>query len=145
MKVFVSYKFSGVDLNEVTNLLTSAQDALEAAGHDPYMILFDKSLEEARASNALSSPDFFFYGLKQLAASDIVLVLLVSEERSEGMLMEVGYALARGTPVVVAQKEDVKNTYLPQVGTTTFTWANYQDLAKKIKEIDSSSLKARQF
>jgi len=34
--------------------------------------------------------------------SDLLLVLQDSEERSEGMLMEVGYALAKRMPMVVA-------------------------------------------
>lgn len=50
------------------------------------------------------------------------------------MILEVGYCIAKGIPVVIAVKEGVKNTYLPEMGKKTFTWSDNQDLSAKITE-----------
>lgn len=53
------------------------------------------------------------------------------------MLMEVGYAIARDVPVVVATHMGVKNTYLPDMADQTIRYDSLQDLSSKISNIYS--------
>jgi nucleoside 2-deoxyribosyltransferase len=68
-------------------------------------------------------------------SSEFLFVILASEEKSEGMILEVGYCIAKGIPVIIAVKEGVKNTYLPEMGKKTFVWRDNQDLSAKIAEL----------
>lgn len=68
--------------------------------------------------------------------SDILFVIQTSEERSEGMLMEVGYSIAKKKIIIVATKSGVHNTYLPTMGTIAFEWSNLEDLSEKIGNLE---------
>ena len=138
MKGFISYRFTGETEEDLNALLIPARDALQEAGNSVYVTLFDEDLPD-RSVN-YKPENYVFDAIKELETSDFVLVVLKSEEKSEGMLLEVGYALAKKIPVIVAIQESVTNTYLPGVGTTSFTWSDVDDLVRKIKETDFTSV-----
>lgn len=73
--------------------------------------------------------------------SDMLFVILTSENRSEGVLIEAGYCIAKNIPVVVAVQSGVKHTYLPEMASKTFRWTDREDLQHQIETTDYSSLK----
>ena len=52
------------------------------------------------------------------------------------MILEIGYAIAKNIPVIVAIKDDIKDTYLPNMANKTITWNNVNDLLEKMQETD---------
>lgn len=76
------------------------------------------------------------HALKIIDDCDFLFVLLTGPEKSEGMLMEVGYCLAKGIPVLVAVKEGVEGTYLPKMTDHVIVWADQSDLAHQIATLD---------
>lgn len=132
MRVFISYKFTGKSLEDVQALVEPVKDTLEQLGHDTYCNLYDP---EVRAKTDFEASDYVFWALEKLGACDQVLVLLDSSDKSEGMLLEVGYAIAKEIPVIVGKQKDVTNTYLPQMGNEHFEWMDIDDLIAQIKNL----------
>lgn len=139
MRIFLSYRFTGEKLEDVASLLLPVKSALEQLGHTVYTNFYDEHLQPGTENHKSFLPkDYMSYAFAKLPSQDVVIVLLNSNNKSEGMLLEVGYALAKGIPVVTAAKKTVTDTYLPQIGKLSFTWENIDDLVEKIKALNFS-------
>lgn len=135
MKIFISYKHHGEDDEELKAFLLPLISKFNELGSDAYCNLFD---EELAKKSVLYKPgrDYVLDAFNILDSKELLFVLLMSEEKSEGMLMEVGYAIAKGVPVVVAVRNDIKNTYLPTMGNLVIKWNDLEDLLNKIQAIN---------
>lgn len=130
-KVFCSYAFTGEDKATVTKRMHLITSTFKSIGVDAYCNLFDTQRESLN-----SAKDFIDSALKELETADIVFVVMTSERRSEGMLIEIGAAYAAGKPIVLAQHESAKHkTYLDQLAKKTVLWQTDADLKHIIKEL----------
>ncbi len=145
MKGFLSYKFSGENREDVEALLLPVREVLHRGGHDVYVILYDDELRTEENLKTFGPKEFIHHAFKKLRHAEFVVVLLASPLKSEGMILEMGYAMALGIPVVLAQKEGVTDTYLPSLATVTFGWTDHTDLIAKLADIDFDTLKAPSF
>lgn len=138
MKFFISYRFTGEKPADIDALLRPVRDTLVALHHEVYVNYYDTELppETDGTYDTYKPKDYLYHALEKMAGSDVVLVLLQSAKKSEGMLIEVGFALAKGIPVVVAAKKGVEDSYLPTVGSATFVWSEIEDLLKTIERFD---------
>lgn len=50
--------------------------------------------------------------------------------------MEIGYCIAKEIPVVIAAKENVFSTYLPEMASYTFYWKKNSDLLQNLQIFD---------
>ena len=73
----------------------------------------------------------FMATFAKLGASDAVVVVVRSNDRSEGMLMEVGYALGRTMPIHLFRAAGVE-TYIAAVANTDTTFQTHEELLEKI-------------
>jgi nucleoside 2-deoxyribosyltransferase len=141
MKCFISYKFTGEPIEDIERLLAPVHEALVEKGIEVHANLFDDDLPDGNISDKDFGPrEYVLHAFKQLDTQDVMLVLLNSSDRSEGMLMEVGYALAKKIPVIVAVKSGVTDSYLPTMGARSFEWDSYIDLVAKIRALDFEHL-----
>lgn len=132
MKAVISYKYTGESIRKVEELLTTVSDAMSRSGFEPFCIQFAKKTEEIEDDEPSVMMQRAF---ERIDRADMLFVVQSSEARSEGMLMEVGYAIARGVPVVVATHTSVKNTYLPDMADQLIRYSSLQDLSAKIFNI----------
>lgn len=135
MKGFISYKHSGEDNEELKSILTPIVNKFKEVGIEAYCNLFDEELAK-KAEFYKPGRDYVLDSLNILESKEIIFVLLRSEVKSEGMLMEVGYAIAKGIPIIVAIKNDIKNTYLPTMANKVIEWSDLDDLLNKISSTD---------
>ena len=134
MKVFVSYAFTGEDFEVLRTRLTALKKMFDDLGFEYYMNTFAPEWQSMMDRNATGG-EFLQAALKELHTCDMVLVLNSSERRSEGMLMEIGAAVAMGKKIVMAQHvSSVGKTYLPTVADSSFQWATEEDLLRKTTE-----------
>lgn len=140
MKSFIAYRFSGEDPKNIEPVLRGTVDALKARGIDSYCTFFDN--DDVRDTEK-TAREIMSHAFSIIDASDFLFVILMSEEKSEGMIMEVGYCIAKKIPIVIAVKEGIQNTYLPQMTSHTFTWADSADLSLKIGSMEINKLKAQ--
>ena len=133
MKVFVSYAFTGEDITVLRQRLNAVRAELEQMGLSYYINTFAAGWQEMMDRNATGG-EFLHFALKDMKTSDVVFVIQASERRSEGMLMEIGAAVAMGKKIILAQHQSsVGKSYLPTVADTTFVWQTEQELLDKIQ------------
>lgn len=136
MKTVISYRYNGEIIKDLEVLLVNVCSAFKFAGINPYCVYF----EHYKNSRDRSPAEMMQLAFSHIDNSDFLFVIQASEARSEGMLIEIGYAIARDIKVVVATKKGVSNTYLPSMGDYAFEYVDIQDLIQQIKEINFTPL-----
>jgi nucleoside 2-deoxyribosyltransferase len=130
-KYFIAYRYSGEDQDVLQERIGIVVNALRRAGIEAYCNLFDQHEYDAQK---LSAGKIMEKAFQKLDESDGLFVLIASNEKSEGQLMEVGYARKAGLPIIVAVREGV-NTYVPEVSTIVIHWREHDDLASQLETL----------
>ena len=123
-KIFCSYAFTGEDKLKVEARMRRVVDLLESCGHEVYCNLFDSATE------SYGSPrQFLRRAIDQMNECDKILAIQTSPRRSEGMLIEIGAAIARDKSILLAQHQNAAGkSYLPDLARRTQTWHNESEL-----------------
>lgn len=123
-KIFCSYAFTGEDKLKVEARMRRVVDLLESCGHEVYCNLFDSATE------SYGSPrQFLRRAIDQMNECDKILAIQTSPRRSEGMLIEIGAAIARNKSILLAQHQNAAGkSYLPDLAKRTRTWQNESEL-----------------
>lgn len=132
MKIFIGFRYTGEDPAELKQFLSNVQDALKIAGGEIYCSIND---EEMFIQEKYGANKIFEHTMPKLQESDILLAILRSKEKSEGMLIEIGYALALGKKFILAIHKDAASTYLPELASQVIKFENADDLLEKLKKI----------
>ena len=120
-------------------MLDEATAALKLCGVEPKSTYFDVEVKDGEPRPA---PHVFMReAFAMIEGCDFLFVLQSSPQRSEGMLMEVGFCLAKGIPVLVARRSGFDSTYLPDMAQATFEWETIEQLAANIEQLDLSRLR----
>lgn len=137
MKVFVSYAFTGEDEVVLAERLRRIKNVFDKLHIDSYINMFSPGYSDLVERNA-TGDEYMRSALPNLQTSDVVLVLNTSPHRSEGMLMEVGAALAWGKKIILAQHvSSVGETYLPTLVDKAFVWQSDEELLQEVKQLFS--------
>lgn len=139
VKIMVSYKYTGEPIDKLEGLLSAICNTLCNVGMDPYCLYFAKvdGLIPQKSPSEMMRIAF-----DQINKSDALLVVQSSESRSEGMLMEVGYAIANKIPILVATHSSVSMTYLPSLADVLIQYDDVDHLKHQIENFDFSTLKS---
>ena len=129
---FIAYRHSGEDILELEKRIRAVEVALAAKKIKAYATLFD---EETFKKNHTTAAQIMEKAFQKIAAMDGLFVLITGNEKSEGQLMEVGYAIAIKKPIIVAFHQDAK-TYVPELATHAVAYSDFGDLEKKILELN---------
>jgi len=134
----VSYKYTGEPLDKLDSLLSTVCSTLCDIGEDPYCMY----LAKARGLTTQKSPcEMMKTAFEKINESDALFVIQSSESRSEGMLMEVGYAIANKVPILVATHSSVFATYLPSLADISIIYDDIDHLKYQIENLNFSILK----
>lgn len=134
MRLFCSYAYTGEDVETVIKRMRMVVDTLEDNGHEVYCPLFDElvaPLQEAHDVKAI-----FDHAFEGISRQEALVVVVSSERRSEGQLIEVGAALSQNKPVYLMQHETaVDKSYLPKLVDETYVWKTTEDLRQQLAKI----------
>lgn len=130
MGYFVAYRHTGADPERLEELLPVVRDTLQKIG-EVYCTYFDEADFQDKQLSARNIMDHAFAKIEALGG---LFVLLDGPDKSEGMLMEIGYCIAKAIPIVVAKRAGVDNTYVDQMTDKSFNYSNADDLITGIKE-----------
>lgn len=128
MKIFLSFRYTGEGREELQEYYYPIRERLEALGHGVYLSLDDLVTWD---SEDLSLREKFLKTFSELGDADVLVVVVRNQDRSEGMLMEVGYALALKKPIRLFVAQEVK-TYIREVATSVVEFTGHTDLLAKI-------------
>lgn len=128
MKIFLSYAYTGEDHDAVVGRMRRIHDTIQSQGVAVYCNAFDPDIEKFSAWG-----EFMRDAVKKMQGYDTLLIINTSERRSEGMLGEMGAALARGMKILLAQHiSSVDKTSLPTIADQAFVWQDEDELLEKI-------------
>ena len=132
MKIFVSYKFTGEDREELKEIIGNICSSLEKAKHPSFCSFWKGDFFN---ENKFSHRQILEYALNELDKSDAILALVKSEEKSEGMLIEIGYALAKNKKFILAIKKGLKTTFIREMADEVIEFDDINDLTNKLSKI----------
>lgn len=128
-KIFLSYKFTGEDINGLNKTVGKIISTLRSIGYEVFCTLEDESwFQENKKTNREIIERAFQY----LNKSDITLVFVHSNEKSEGMMIEIGYAIAKNKPIILALQRGIKTTFLAEMAKSVIEFDSIDDLCDKL-------------
>lgn len=130
MKFFIGQKVTGEDINELMKEMDEIYLALDKAGHEYYC-----TLKEGNKFQDKSKKEMMNHAFKMIDKYDCFLVIVRNEGKSEGMLMEIGYCLAKGKKILLLIKDNVKNTYLREIADKIIKFKDRNDMINKLKTL----------
>ncbi len=132
MKLFISFRFTGEEPKALRAAIAGAEEALRAAGHETVCSVWE---EEKFAEERFTPKQILEWALRELDDADAYFAFVRSPERSEGMLMEAGYALAKGKRFVVAVRRDIKTTFLRHLADILIEYDTDEELHRKLRAL----------
>jgi nucleoside 2-deoxyribosyltransferase len=132
MKIFIAYKFTGEDINELRQTLSEICGVLHDSGYSTYCSI---EQEDTFQKQGHTHQQIIKSALNELSSSDALLAYVNSSSRSEGQLMELGYAMAKDKPIILAYKKGVNVHSSKAVADRLIEFADHTDLLKKLAEL----------
>ncbi len=114
MKVYIAYKFAGNDKEKLKDKLENISNQIESQGHSTFIYFrdvrkWDETLKPIKEVMSKALP--------QLDSSDALFAYVDSEEKSEGLIFEAGYAIAKGKKFYLAIKKGINLRILKALAT----------------------------
>jgi nucleoside 2-deoxyribosyltransferase len=128
MKIQLAYRFTGENEEELLEQLKTIKSILEKNNHQVYIPILDPNRPREKR-------DLFLNTLKRLDSAEAILALIKSDEKSEGMLMEIGYAWGKDKKLIIAINKNVKNTHMREFADITIEFLDINDLYKKLEKL----------
>jgi hypothetical protein len=138
MKTFIAYRSTGEDPKQLEPMLETVRDAFQSKGVDAYCTHFDG---KEFIDKSYNPKQILQHAFDKIGDINFLFVLQTSENKSEGMLMEVGYCLAKKIPVIVAHKEGIQGSYLPGIANVRMSWSELDELVDKIKNYEFNGIR----
>jgi nucleoside 2-deoxyribosyltransferase len=129
MKYYISYKFSGEDEEKLKEILSEISSIIESHNNETFVSYRDIG---NWGEISMDSKEIITKALAELRNADCILCLVLSSEKSEGMLLEAGYAKALGKKIIVAKKDDVRIVFLKDIADDSIEFNTYEDLKEKL-------------
>lgn len=132
-KVFISFAFTGQNKRLTQKRLKNLCTVFKAHGVSSYCDLFDK-----RIAHLHRPAEFIIDAIRQLKNHDILLVIKDSPHRSEGMLIEMGAALACNVPVITLLHESAQGTTYtddPLISANVIVWNTEEELIAAVEKL----------
>jgi len=127
MKIFVGQAVTGEDKEKISK---ESKEVCNIFGESAYCTVLEENEFEEKTNG-----DKMKHAFEKIDSSDAFLAIVRSEKRSEGMLMEIGYCLAKDKRIILAISKNVKNSYLKDVANDVIEFENHKDLIKKLENL----------
>lgn len=132
MKIFLSYRFTGEDPEELKIVIENICKSLEKSGNEVYCSFFDG---EYYKKNKFTNRQILEHTLNKLNQSDVYLAFIKSDQKSEGMLIEAGYAIANRKKIVLAIKKGIKTTFMHQMADKLIEFHDLNEIYSKLENL----------
>ena len=126
---FIAYRHTGADPERLEEILPAVRDAFAQRGEETYCTYFDELEFKSSGMRPRAIMDHAFQKIEELGG---LFVVIDGPEKSEGMILEIGFCIARAIPFVVAKKRGVTGTYIPDMTDYNFEYDGIEGLAKGI-------------
>lgn len=133
MKIFISYRYTGEDHTALKGILEKITQAFESKGCSVFCSFgYNDFFQKENYSNK----QILDYALRELNETDYVFALVKSPEKSEGMLLELGYAYSKGKKIILAKKSDVQTTFVQEISEQIIDFDSLDELYDKLQKLE---------
>lgn len=131
MKIYVAYQLAGHSLKKQTATLKGIAQILDELGYQSFIFLRDiQNWDPSKTS----PKEVIENAVPNLKSCDVLLALMETPKKSEGMLLESGYMKGLGKKVIVASKPHDKGVLLKAISDSSFEYENLNDFKKSLKK-----------
>lgn len=129
MKFFFSYKFSGEIIDVLHTNINPLLEIIRSSGNTVYCSLEDELWfrEKSRTNKEIMEHAF-----AKIDKSDYGIVFLNSNEKSEGVLMEIGYMIAKNKPFLLLKNRNVNLVSVDQLAKRIIVFNTSNDLGDNL-------------
>jgi len=132
MKIFIGQAVSGENIENLKKECSMIQSALEGFGNETYCTINPKDNVNERTAK-----EWMAHAFEEIDKHDAFLAIIRSEKKSEGMLIEIGYVLAKNKKLIVAIKKDVRDkTYVDDMAHEVIEFNDVEELCKKLEGLN---------
>jgi nucleoside 2-deoxyribosyltransferase len=132
MKIYLGYRYTGADKTKLKSFISAVAATLENQGHQTFIYFRDGGNWEAREGH-IPLKQVIEDSFVQIKQSDAALFLLQSNEFSEGMLLDIGCAIACGIPLYLAKQVGTALPKTEALATQIFEYTDEAGLLAKLK------------
>lgn len=129
MKIFIAYRYAGEDPSSLKETLEEITSIFKRRG---ISVFYSFAYEDLFQEKRFSYKQILDFALHALDESDYIFALIKSQEKSEGMLLELGYAYAKNKRIILAQQKDVRTNFLQELAEQTLSFSDLEDLYKQV-------------
>jgi len=130
MKIFIGQAVTGEDKGKLKKESIEIIDILKKSGFEAYCTIINDEIQEKKVK------EIFNHAFEEIDNSDTFIGIIRSEKKSEGMLIEVGYALSKKKKLIIAIKKSVRDkTYIDELADEVIEFKDSNDLLNRLKEI----------
>lgn len=130
MKVFLSYRFTGEDLNELGKILAGIKSVLTEHDHQVFCS-FDE--EENFKEQGLTSEQIYDYCLRVQEDSTVFLAFVKSEHHSSGMQKESRKAQELGQKYILLIRRGLDFPEYRKMANMIIEYSSYEELYDHLK------------
>lgn len=105
MKIFISYKQTGVSDNELTDKLWKIRDILSSMWHESFIYYFDADFQQQTPKEIIE------YAKEKIEESDIIISFINYEWKSEWMMEELWIAFWLDKKVMILMNTQFESQY----------------------------------
>ncbi len=131
MKFFIGQRVTGEDFNELLKEMDDIYLSLDEAGHQFYC-----TLQENENFQKKTKGEMMKHAFKIIDKSEGFLAIVRNEAKSEGLLMEIGYCLAKHKNIILLINKFVKDTYLREIASKIIEFADKKDMLNKLRKLN---------
>ncbi len=132
-KVFISFRFSGEDTEFLKITIPKLHEALQECGHEHYSTFFDA---EEMERDRWTGREIMDKAMQEIDTSDVILFFVQSPALSQGMLIELGYAIAKKKKMILVIKDIIKTSIFRRHVHQIIEYDRLEELKDKLKELD---------
>ncbi len=129
--VYISYKYRGENLEALHEMIGAVEGALHGQNLTTFCNLHADPYYQR---NSFNIEQIFEHCFAEFKHSKQHLIVVHSDLKSEGIVLEMAQAIAQGKKIILAKKDGVQATYLPKVvpEDDVIRWTNSQELQDKL-------------
>ena len=131
MKFFISYRFTGLSLEYLFNLIDPVYKLFENGGNDVFCNLYK---DKYYIDNSYGTKDIMQDCFSELKTSDVMVCLVDTNEVSCGMLLEVGFALSNNKNIIICSRQGCEIDTLSKMANKNIIYKTYEELKEKLEK-----------
>jgi nucleoside 2-deoxyribosyltransferase len=129
MRCYIAYKFLGSDKEILKEKLNIISSEIEKTGNKSFV--FYRDVQKWGSIN-LTTKEIINSAFLEIQKSDVFFAFVEDSEKSEGLLLESGYAKALNKKIILAIKKDINLRLLRSIANEVIEFEDILDLKEKI-------------